>query len=195
MAVFAIICLFSHILSYKLHSKKFEAINSAILRLGLIIPNFILSILFIVHYSKDKQELYLPSITIFTVYNGINDPVVGNEFRKQGLVTVLTILATTDYEYLAIWKNMPRFNETEIDYKYLTIMKDDPESDKAKIDYEYLKILKDELKPDEIKQIKQINMFRQIFRLAIIYGALFDIFLRNIPQIVIQVRIHCYIHL
>ncbi|RIB07583.1 hypothetical protein C2G38_2273795 [Gigaspora rosea] len=94
--------------------------------------------------------------------------------------------AVTDYEYLAILKNVPRFNETENDFKYLTIMKDDPESDKAKTDYEYLKILKDELKPDEIEQIKQINMFRQIFRLSILYGALFDIFLRNIPQIVIQ---------
>ncbi|CAG8778602.1 2860_t:CDS:1, partial [Gigaspora margarita] len=101
----------------------------------------------------------------------------------------------TDYEYLAILKNVPRFNETEIDFKYLTIMKDDPESVKAKTDYEYLKILKDDLKPDEIEQIKQINMFRQIFRLTIIYGALFDIFLRNIPQIIIQVRIHYYIHL
>ncbi|KAF0541532.1 hypothetical protein F8M41_005302 [Gigaspora margarita] len=209
MAIFAIICLFSHILSYKLNSKKFEAINSAILRLGLIIPNFILSILFIVYYSKDRQELYLPSvllfsvsllinfcITTYTVYNGINDPVIVREFiRKRVLVTVLTILAVTDYEYLAILKNVPRFNEIEIDFKYLTIMKDDPESVKAKTDYEYLKISKDELKPDEIEQIKQINMFRQIFRLTIIYGALFDIFLRNIPQIVIQVRIHYYIHL
>ncbi|KAF0541543.1 hypothetical protein F8M41_005314 [Gigaspora margarita] len=118
-----------------------------------------------------------------------------NTAQQRGLVTVLAILAVTDYEYLAILKNVPRFNETEIDFKYLTIMKDDPESVKAKTDYEYLKILKDELTPDEIKQIKQINMFRQIFRLTIIYGALFDIFLRNIPQIVIQVRIHYYIHL
>ncbi|CAG8790350.1 15684_t:CDS:2, partial [Racocetra persica] len=45
---------------------------------------------------------------------------------------------------------------------------------------------------DEIKQIKnmieQINIFKQIFRFAIIYGAFFDIFLRNIPQIVIQIK-------
>ncbi|CAG8677286.1 953_t:CDS:2, partial [Cetraspora pellucida] len=57
---YIILCLLSRILSYKLKSKQFEAISSTILRLGLIIPNFILSILFVAHNSNDVPELYLP---------------------------------------------------------------------------------------------------------------------------------------
>ncbi|RIB06059.1 hypothetical protein C2G38_543489 [Gigaspora rosea] len=61
---------------------------------------------------------------------------------------------------------------------YLTIMKDVPESNRAKTDYEYLKILKHKFGSDEIKQIKLINIFRQIFKVPIICGAFYDIFFR-----------------
>ncbi|RIB17609.1 hypothetical protein C2G38_1416109 [Gigaspora rosea] len=148
IAIFIIYIIF-YILSYKLYSKKYEAIGSAILRLGLIISNFIFSILFIVYNSTDKPEfhLYILSvillsvsllinfcIAIYTVYNRINDPVVGKDFkdlvnRNKGLVTVFTILAVTDYEYLIILKDVPRF-KVAIDYKYLTIRKDVPKSNK-----------------------------------------------------------------
>ncbi|RIB02290.1 hypothetical protein C2G38_895072 [Gigaspora rosea] len=50
--------LLSHILSYNLKSEYFERINTAIYILGLIIPNFILSILFVVKYSNQVPELY-----------------------------------------------------------------------------------------------------------------------------------------
>ncbi|CAG8667477.1 20958_t:CDS:10, partial [Cetraspora pellucida] len=174
IATFVIICLFYHILSYKLHSKKFEALSSAILRLGLIIPNFILSIHFIVYNSNDIQELHLPSVSIlanltiaiYTFYNGINELVVGKEFKewvkhKQELVaifTIFTILATTDYEYLIILKDAPIFNKITIDYKYLTIIKD---VTKAEID-DYLKILEDVPISDESDKIKQIDMLKTL---------------------------------
>ncbi|CAG8726732.1 6838_t:CDS:2, partial [Cetraspora pellucida] len=174
IAIFVIICLFYHILNYKLHSKKFEAISSAILRLGFIIPNFILSILFIVYNSNDIKGLYLSSISIlanlsiaiYTFYNGINDPVVGKEFKewvkhKQELVAIFIILATTDYEYLTILKNVPLFNKVTIDYKYLTIIKD---VTKAEID-EYLKILEDVPISDEFNKsdkIKQIDILKTL---------------------------------
>ncbi|CAG8548693.1 24759_t:CDS:2 [Gigaspora margarita] len=87
--------------------------------------------------------------------------------------------------------------EPSIDYKYLTIMKD---VDEEEID-EYLMILEDvpnyneSNEHDKIKQInilkilkEVINIFRRIFRFAVIGGAFFDIFFRNIPQIVIQLN-------
>ncbi|CAG8680319.1 10861_t:CDS:2, partial [Dentiscutata heterogama] len=143
-------------------------------------------------WDQFKSQI-IGAIAIYTVYNGRIKYSDFKEWvnRRRELVAVFIILAVTDHEYLTILKDAPRFIEVAIDYKYLTIMKDDPESEKAKTDYEYLKVLKDELKSDEINQIKKIYMFRQIFKFAIIYGALFDIF-RNILQIVIQVRIHYY---
>ncbi|CAG8583843.1 12748_t:CDS:10, partial [Cetraspora pellucida] len=155
IAIF-VICLFYHISSYKLHSKKFEAISSAILRLGLIIPNFILSILFIVYNSNDIQELHLPSASI----------LANLKFKewvkyKQELVAIFTILATTDYEYLIILKDVPIFNKVAIDYKYLTIIKD---VTKAEID-EYLKILEDVPISDEFNKsdkIKQIDILKAL---------------------------------
>ncbi|KAF0396189.1 hypothetical protein F8M41_010121 [Gigaspora margarita] len=189
--LFAISLLF-HILSiYILHSKKFEAISSAILRLTLIIPNFIILLLFIVYIPKIDPIVYLPSvllfsilllvnfcIAIYSVYNGIIKHPVFKEWvaRRKVLVALLTILAATDYEYLYILKDGPRFSEVAIDYKYLTIMKDDPESNEAKTYYEYLKILKYELGSDEIKQIKLINIFRQIFKFPIIFETFFETF-------------------
>ncbi|CAG8778941.1 45739_t:CDS:2, partial [Gigaspora margarita] len=62
------------------------------------------------------------------------------------LVAILTILVTTDYEYLTIFKDVPRFNKVEIDYKYFTIMKDVPGSrlyPSISFYYEYLTILED----------------------------------------------------
>ncbi|RIB23535.1 hypothetical protein C2G38_2171062 [Gigaspora rosea] len=146
--------------------------------------------------------------------------------HHNALVVIFTILAVTDYEYLSILKDIPRFNEVAIDYKYLTIMKDVPkpkkvepesnqdepecnknepefnkhthefneieaESNKVATDYKYLTVLKDAPRSvEEIpNEIKQINIFRQIFRFPIIYGAFFDIFVRNIPQIIIQYKL------
>ncbi|RIB27226.1 hypothetical protein C2G38_2029544 [Gigaspora rosea] len=229
-------------------------------------------------YSPSHPEFYFDLRSeirriIYTVYNGVNDPVVGEELKewvnhKRKLVIVLTILASTDYEYLTILKDAPIFTKVTIDYRYLAIIKD---VTKKEID-EYLKILEDvpvsdepnksdkinilkslkdvlpridesnesgesgesvesdELnksdkinqinilkslkdvlpridesnesgesgesdESDEIKQIKiknlikQIKTFRQIFRYAIICGAFFDIFFRNIPQIIIQMYV------
>ncbi|CAG8717669.1 12232_t:CDS:1, partial [Dentiscutata heterogama] len=132
---------------------------------------------------------------IFTIYNGTNDPIVGKDFknwvtRKKDLVTVFTILAVTDYEYLTILKDMPRFHRLTIGYKYLTIKKDVPKSNKptpvsnkqspetnkdmlkhnkdvldpnkVEADYEYLTILENAPRPDEIsEEVKQINMLRR----------------------------------
>ncbi|RIB26540.1 hypothetical protein C2G38_235104 [Gigaspora rosea] len=58
IVIFIIFWLSSRILSHKLKSKKFEAISSAILGLVLIIPNFKLSIIFIIDYSNDIPEFY-----------------------------------------------------------------------------------------------------------------------------------------
>ncbi|RIB14902.1 hypothetical protein C2G38_1616034 [Gigaspora rosea] len=53
---FVIFIIFYLILNYKFKSKIFEAISSAILGL----PNFILSVLFVIYYSDDVPELYWP---------------------------------------------------------------------------------------------------------------------------------------
>ncbi|KAF0450264.1 hypothetical protein F8M41_002203 [Gigaspora margarita] len=169
IAIYIIICLLVRILSYKSKSQKIEAISSAILRLGLIIPNFILTILFVVNYSKDA-ELYWQSvlvlsvslftnicIAIYTIYKGIKEPVIGEDFKKWvkkylGLVIPLIILIATDYEYLTILKDIPMF--TKRLYRY--------------------------------EEINRFNILKHIFVGPILCGAFFDIFFRNIPQIVVQ---------
>ncbi|KAF0450267.1 hypothetical protein F8M41_002203 [Gigaspora margarita] len=176
IAIYIIICLLVRILSYKSKSQKIEAISSAILRLGLIIPNFILTILFVVNYSKDA-ELYWQSvlvlsvslftnicIAIYTIYKGIKEPVIGEDFKKWvkkylGLVIPLIILIATDYEYLTILKDIPMF--TKRLYRY--------------------------------EEINRFNILKHIFVGPILCGAFFDIFFRNIPQIVVQVCILFYL--
>ncbi|RIB07572.1 hypothetical protein C2G38_418510 [Gigaspora rosea] len=170
IAIYIIFCLLFRILSYKSKSKKIEAISSAILRLGLIIPNFILTILFVVNYSNDAglywQSVLVLSVSLFTniclvthtIYKGIKKPVIGEDFKEWvkkylGLVILLIILIATDYEYLTILKDIPIF--TKRLYRY--------------------------------EEINRFNIFKHIFIGAIICGAFFDIFFRNIPQIVIQV--------
>ncbi|CAG8577092.1 2470_t:CDS:2 [Cetraspora pellucida] len=103
--------------------------QQAPLRLGLIIPNFILSILFVVRNSNDIPMLHLP----------------------RGLVTTLVILTATDYEYLTILRDVHIF--TKKLYRY--------------------------------EEINIFNIFKHIFGVAIIWGAFIDIFLRNIPQIIV----------
>ncbi|CAG8847034.1 21327_t:CDS:1, partial [Gigaspora margarita] len=57
-------------------------------------------------------------------------------------------------------------------------------------DFEYLTILKDipifAKKLDHYEQINIFNILEHIFDVAILWGAFFDIFFRNIPQIIIQ---------
>ncbi|RIB20987.1 hypothetical protein C2G38_2034755 [Gigaspora rosea] len=77
IAIYIIFCLLFRILSYKSKSKKIEAISSAILRLGLIVPNFILTIFFVLNYSNDV-ELYwqrnIPQIVVQVFYyNELNN--------------------------------------------------------------------------------------------------------------------------
>ncbi|RIB01844.1 hypothetical protein C2G38_2126617, partial [Gigaspora rosea] len=72
-----------------LKSKKFEALSSAILRLGLIIPNFILSILFVVDDSNDVQELRLPSILVLNVPLFINSFIVTILFIRELKILLL----------------------------------------------------------------------------------------------------------
>ncbi|RIB20020.1 hypothetical protein C2G38_1227056 [Gigaspora rosea] len=139
-------------------------------RLVLIIPNFILSALFVAHNSNDAPELYLPSvlflsvsllvnfcIAINAIYKGIKNPVIVNNFKEwdkkhQSLVAILIILAVTDYGYLTILKDVPMFMK-----KY--------------------------------EQINIFNLFMHISGAAITWGAFLDIFFRNIPQIIIQVSV------
>ncbi|CAG8715031.1 26997_t:CDS:2, partial [Racocetra persica] len=75
--IFLILYLVSRILSYKLKLKELEAISSAILVLGLIIPNFILSSFFVAYNSNDVLELYwprnIPQIIIQSIDNCIKE--------------------------------------------------------------------------------------------------------------------------
>ncbi|KAF0433386.1 hypothetical protein F8M41_005072 [Gigaspora margarita] len=171
--IFIISCLLSHILSYNLKSVCFERINTAIYILGLIIPNFILSILFVINDSAEVPELYRPSVfflcvPIFinlctmaiTIYQGIKDPIVGENFKEwvkeyRNLMVIFTILIMTDFVYLEILKDI--------------------------IKSKYIKISKSSDRPE------QINRLEYIFQVAIIIGAFFDISIRNIPQIIIQI--------
>ncbi|KAF0532032.1 hypothetical protein F8M41_011541 [Gigaspora margarita] len=176
--IFIIFCLLFPILGHKLKSKKFEVISSAILRIGLIIPNFILSVLFVVHESNNVPEFYMPSVLVlgiplfinfyiaaYTIYKGIKNPVIGENFKKwvmkyRGSIIILIILAATDYEYLTILKDIPMFTKKSYCYK----------------------------------QINIFNILEHIFDIAIMWGAFIDIFFRNIPQIIIQVCKFHYIH-
>ncbi|CAG8544555.1 3296_t:CDS:10 [Cetraspora pellucida] len=168
--IYIIFCLLSHILNYKLKSKEFEAISSAILRLGLIIPNFFFSTVFVMTYSNVVPELYFPSLLLlnisalsnfyiatYTIYKGFKDPVIGKSFQQwvikhRSLTAMFIILTATDYEYLFILRDVPRF--TKGPYRY--------------------------------EQINIFNMLKRIFGIAIMWGAFFDVFFRNIPQIIIQ---------
>ncbi|RIB12798.1 hypothetical protein C2G38_1784840 [Gigaspora rosea] len=93
--IFVFSSILFHILSYKLKSEYFEKINFAIYIFGLIIPNFILSILFVINYSNDVPEIYWPSILVLcvpllinfciiavTIYKGIKDPDIGEKFNE-----------------------------------------------------------------------------------------------------------------
>ncbi|KAF0558620.1 hypothetical protein F8M41_008540 [Gigaspora margarita] len=158
--IFIIFCLLFPIICHKLKSKKFDAISSAILRLALIIPNFILSILFTVYDSKNVPNLYLPSmlvlciplninfyITVYTIYKGIKNPFIGTNFKEwivkyRASVIILIILAATDFEYLTILKDIPIFAK----------------------------------KLDHYEQINIFNILEHIFDVAILWGAVFDIF-------------------
>ncbi|KAF0456452.1 hypothetical protein F8M41_001350 [Gigaspora margarita] len=57
---FIILLILSFIFSLKLKSKNFKTIMSAALKIGLIIPNFVLLILFVAHNSNDIPGLHLP---------------------------------------------------------------------------------------------------------------------------------------
>ncbi|KAF0526279.1 hypothetical protein F8M41_014110 [Gigaspora margarita] len=169
--IFIIFCLLFPILIHKMKSKKFEILGSAILKLGLIIPNFILSVNFTFHYSYNVPKFFCPSIfvlgvplvinffiAIYTIYIGIKNPFIGANFKEwvmkyRSLVIMLTILAVTDYEYLIILKDISIFTKKLYHYE----------------------------------QINLFNMLEHIFGDAILWGAFFDIFFRDIPQIVIQV--------
>ncbi|RIB22335.1 hypothetical protein C2G38_1005953 [Gigaspora rosea] len=67
------------------------------------------------------------------------------------------------------------------DYEYLTILKDVPMFTK---EYEQINIF---------NVFNMFNMFKHIFGIAIMWGAFFDIFFRNIPQIIIQVYYYRYV--
>ncbi|KAF0555242.1 hypothetical protein F8M41_017630 [Gigaspora margarita] len=169
ITVGVMICVISsilfHMLSYKLKSECFEKITFAIYILGLIIPNFILSILFVINYSNDVPELYWPSILVLcipllinfciiavAIYKGIKDPDIGENFKEwikdyRNLIAIFIILVITDFEYLKILKDMHKC----------------------------------------IKRFGRHEQLEYIFEIAIINGAFFDIIFRNIPQIIIQV--------
>ncbi|KAF0456453.1 hypothetical protein F8M41_001351 [Gigaspora margarita] len=169
---FIILLLLSFILSFKLKSKMFETIISAALKVGLIIPNFILLILFVAHNSNNIPELHLPSvlilsipllinfcIAIYAIYKGIKVPVIGEFFKKwiieyRGLVTMLTVLVAIDYEFLTILKDLPIFTK---------------------------KLYRNE----RINTLNIFSIIDHIFEDVIIWGAFIDIFFRNIPQIII----------
>ncbi|RIB12647.1 hypothetical protein C2G38_2200047 [Gigaspora rosea] len=168
--IFIIFCLLYPILIHKMKSKKLKILSSAILKLGLIIPNFILSILFVVYDSNNVPELFWPSMLIlsvplfinifiatYTIYIGIKNPFIGANFKEwvmkyRGLVIILTVLAAIDYKYLSILKDIPIFTKKLYHYERINIF----------------------------------NILEHIFGVAIIWGAIFDIFFRNIPQIIIQ---------
>ncbi|RIB27427.1 hypothetical protein C2G38_1777684 [Gigaspora rosea] len=57
---FIILLLLPFILNFKLKSKNVETIIYAALKIGLIIPNFVLLILFVTHNSNDIPWLHLP---------------------------------------------------------------------------------------------------------------------------------------
>ncbi|KAF0537646.1 hypothetical protein F8M41_008312 [Gigaspora margarita] len=174
--IILIFCLLFPILSYKLKSNKIGALSYAILRLGLIIPNFILSILFVVYNSKNVQELYSPSIFVlsvplfinfyianYTVYKWIKNPVIGENFKKwvmnyRGLMIIIIILTATDYEYLTILKVLPMCTDKLYHYE----------------------------------QVNIFNIFDHNIDNAILWGVFVDIFFRNIPQIIIQVYYYNY---
>ncbi|KAF0433388.1 hypothetical protein F8M41_005073 [Gigaspora margarita] len=171
--IFVISCLLSHILGYKFKSEYFERTNTAIYILGLIIPNFILSILFVIKYSDQVPELYWLSvlvlfvpifinfcIVVITIYQGIKDPIIGENFKEwvkeyRNLIAMFNILILTDFVYLEILKDIAKSKYTKIS--------------------------------DSSDQPEQINRLEYIFQVAIICGAFFDISFRNIPQIIIQV--------
>ncbi|RIB25740.1 hypothetical protein C2G38_2066781 [Gigaspora rosea] len=166
--------LLSNILSYKLKSKYFEGINTAIYILGLIIPNFIFSILFVSKYSDDVPELYWLSvlvlcfslfinfcIIVITIDKGFKDPDIGEQFKElfkeyRNLIVIFIILIITDFEYLKFLKDMPKYKCFKVNKIF-----DQPE---------------------------RINKLEYLFQVAIIFGAFFDITFRNIPQIIIQIK-------
>ncbi|KAF0456451.1 hypothetical protein F8M41_001349 [Gigaspora margarita] len=167
-----IILLLPFILSFKLKSKNFETIMSAALKIGLIIPNFVLLMLFVAYNSNYIPGFHLPSvlilsipllinfcIAIYAIYKGIKNPVIGENFKEwiieyRGLVAIFTILVATDYEYLTILKVVPIF--TKKLYRY-----------------------------ERINTLNIFSIIDHIFDDVIIWGAFIDIFFRNIPQIII----------
>ncbi|RIB05427.1 hypothetical protein C2G38_596935 [Gigaspora rosea] len=170
---FLMFSLFFHILSYKLKSECFERINTAIYIIGLIVPNFIFTIFFAINYSDEVPDLYWPSvlvlcvpifinfcIKVITIYQGIKDPVIGENFKKwvmeyRILIAMFIILIMTDFIYLEILKDIVKIKYTKINKIY-----DRPE---------------------------QFNRLEYIFQVAIICGTFVDLSFRNIPQIVIQI--------
>ncbi|KAF0501473.1 hypothetical protein F8M41_020002 [Gigaspora margarita] len=174
--IFITFCLLYPILIHKLKSKKIEVLCSTILKFALIVPNFILSILFVVQYSNNVPDLYWLSVLVlnvplfinffiatYTIYVGIKNPFIGKDFKEwiikyRGLVIILIVLVATDYEYLTILKEIPIFTKKLYYYE----------------------------------QINIFNILDNIFDIAILWGAFFDIFFRNIPQIIIQVYYYNY---
>ncbi|RIB27749.1 hypothetical protein C2G38_1694379 [Gigaspora rosea] len=164
---FIIFIIFYLILNYKFKSKIFEAISSAILGL----PNFILSVYFVIYYSDDVPELYYISvlhlsislftnfhIAISTISRGFKDAFIGEFYKKNPiLIAILTIILTPiDYEFLTILKYAPIFPIfTKRIYRY--------------------------------EQINRLNIHEDIFEDAIKCGAIVDI-IKNSLQICIQVH-------
>ncbi|KAF0526277.1 hypothetical protein F8M41_014108 [Gigaspora margarita] len=160
--------LLLHIQRYKLKSKWFEIINSSIYILEFTIPNFILSILFVIYYSKVIPVLYLPSALVLcvpllinfciiavTIYKGVIDPIIGENFKEwikkyRNLIAIFIILIITNFEYLEILKYIPNCT----------------------------------------KSFDRHEKLEDIFEVAIKYGAFFDI-VRNILQIILQVKVLC----
>ncbi|KAF0526265.1 hypothetical protein F8M41_014098 [Gigaspora margarita] len=99
----------------------------------------------------DQYEAYEAQFFAVTIYKGIIDPIIGENFKEwikkyQNLIAIFIILVITDFEYLEILKYIPNCT----------------------------------------KSFDLHEKLEYIFEVAIIYGAFVDIFVRNIPQIIIQ---------
>ncbi|KAF0526266.1 hypothetical protein F8M41_014099 [Gigaspora margarita] len=110
--------------------------------------------------TNDLDQNYEFRLLAITIYQGIKDPIIGENFKEwvkeyRNLIAMFNFLIMTDFVYFEISKDIVKSMFTKINKSFAL-----PE---------------------------RINRLEYRFQVAIVCGAFFGISFRNIPQIIIQV--------